>query len=100
MVLTFEVTPEEAKRVEWAKSRGFDVNAMLRGLIASLPVAPEIQETKTKEATAQETALTPQERARMFMEWAESHSRDTPLLSDEAISRESIVARLIPTCRF
>lgn len=33
---------------------------------------------------------TPEDRARAFMEWAASHSRDTPLLSDEAISRESI----------
>lgn len=33
---------------------------------------------------------TPQERARAYREWAESHSHDTPILSDAAISRESI----------
>jgi hypothetical protein len=33
---------------------------------------------------------TPQERVRAFREWAESHGKDTPLLTDEAISRESI----------
>lgn len=33
---------------------------------------------------------TPQERARAFRAWAESHSDNSPLLSDEAISRESI----------
>ncbi len=33
---------------------------------------------------------TPQERAAAYRAWAESHSRNTPLLSDEAISRESI----------
>ena len=32
----------------------------------------------------------PQERARAYRAWAESHSRNTPLLSDAAISRESI----------
>ena len=32
----------------------------------------------------------PEEWARRFHEWAESHDRTTPLLSDEAISRESI----------
>lgn len=32
----------------------------------------------------------PKEWARQFHEWAESHDRNTPLLSDEAISRESI----------
>ena len=32
----------------------------------------------------------PKEWARQFHEWAESHDRTTPLLSDEAISREII----------
>jgi multidrug resistance efflux pump len=32
----------------------------------------------------------PKEWARQFHEWAESHDRTTPLLSDAAISRESI----------
>ena len=32
---------------------------------------------------------TPQERAMAFRAWAESHSHTTPLLSDDAISRES-----------
>jgi hypothetical protein len=36
-----------------------------------------------------ETA-TPEEWVREFRNWAESHGRDTPALSDEAISRESI----------
>ena len=36
-----------------------------------------------------ETA-TPQERAKAYREWAESHRHDSPILSDEAISRESI----------
>jgi hypothetical protein len=32
----------------------------------------------------------PHERAKAFREWAKSHPHNTPLLSDEAISRESI----------
>ena len=32
----------------------------------------------------------PKEWARRFHEWAESHDRTTPLLSDEAMSREAI----------
>ena len=36
-----------------------------------------------------EQTSTPQERAAAFRAWAESHSRTTPLLSDDAISRES-----------
>ena len=31
-----------------------------------------------------------EEWARQFHEWAESHDRTTPLLTDEAISRESL----------
>ncbi|OKH37279.1 hypothetical protein NIES2119_13565 [[Phormidium ambiguum] IAM M-71] len=33
---------------------------------------------------------TPEERAKAFRNWAENHRLDTPILSDEAISRESI----------
>ena len=33
---------------------------------------------------------TPDERARAYRAWAESHSAGTPPLSDEAISRETI----------
>jgi hypothetical protein len=36
------------------------------------------------------TELSPEEWIRQFREWAHSHRTDTPLLSDEAISRESI----------
>ena len=32
----------------------------------------------------------PEERAKAFQDWANSHRLDTPILSDEAISRESI----------
>jgi hypothetical protein len=44
-----------------------------------------------KERPFYETA-TPEERAKAFREWAESHrtDEDSPILSDEAISRESI----------
>ena len=37
MTLTFEVTPEEAQRIDRAKLLGFDIQALLPGLIASLP---------------------------------------------------------------
>ncbi|MCT7981973.1 hypothetical protein NG796_01555 [Laspinema sp. A4] len=42
-----------------------------------------------KERPFYETA-TPVEWAKAFREWAESHPRNQPYLSDEAISRESI----------
>ncbi|HZT42315.1 MAG TPA: hypothetical protein VFA07_08995 [Chthonomonadaceae bacterium] len=37
MILTLNLTPEEEKRVEQARQRGFDVDAMLHGVIAGLP---------------------------------------------------------------
>ena len=36
------------------------------------------------------SAISSKEKARLWRQWAESHSRKTPLLSDAAISRESI----------
>jgi len=41
-------------------------------------------------STADLQVTNPKEWARRFHEWAESHDRTTPLLSDEAVSRESI----------
>ena len=43
-----------------------------------------------KEQTIALEGLSPAEKAKAFRAWAESHSRGLPLLSDEAISRESI----------
>ncbi len=37
----------------------------------------------------------PKEWARRFHEWAESHDRTTPLLTDEAIGRESVYSDCI-----
>ena len=48
----------------------------------NLPVKP------IQNITASNLSLS--QKARALREWAESHRRDLPLLSDEAISRESI----------
>lgn len=42
------------------------------------------------EPTITQEELSPAEKAKAFRAWADSHSRGLPLLSDEAISRESI----------
>jgi len=44
---------------------------------------------ESKERPFYETA-TPEERACAFREWADSHDLNTPLLSDYAVSRESM----------
>jgi hypothetical protein len=41
-------------------------------------------------AASLQDALTPEEWVRQFHAWAEGHDRTTPLLSNEAISRENI----------
>ena len=61
-----------------------------RSLLESkLKTHQEQTSTAGKERPFYETA-TPEERAKAFREWAESHPRHQPYLSDEAISRESI----------
>jgi hypothetical protein len=79
MTVTIELPPDvEAFYVAEALARGVPLERHLTNrLIDQAPAA---------------LAITPQERARAFVEWAESH-RDTPPLSDEAISRESIYAK-------
>jgi argininosuccinate lyase len=53
----------------------------------------QLAEQHVQQATASIAHLQkadPEEWARRFHAWAESHDRTTPLLSDEAISRETI----------
>ncbi|MEB3277614.1 MAG: hypothetical protein VKK42_01665 [Lyngbya sp.] len=45
---------------------------------------------KPSQAGENRPFTTPEERAKAFREWAESHPRNSPRLSDEAVSRESI----------
>ncbi|WP_254564089.1 hypothetical protein [Oscillatoria sp. HE19RPO] len=49
-----------------------------------------LYETVYERAKAFYETATPAERAKAFREWAQSHPRNQPYLSDEAISRESI----------
>ena len=82
MTLTLELSPErEAALKAQAQARGMSVEQWLLELAEQ--IAPS-----TSIAHLQKT--NPKEWARQFHEWAESHDRTTPLLSDEAISRESI----------
>jgi hypothetical protein len=52
------------------------------------PQETEVIERDTTEG--ERIALSSQERVRFLREWASGHSVDTPLLSDDAITRESI----------
>jgi hypothetical protein len=82
MTLTLELSPErEAALKAQAQARGMSIEQLLLDLAEQLAPSTSI-------AHLQKT--NPKEWARQFHEWAESHDRTTPLLSDEAISRENI----------
>lgn len=80
MATMLEVEPDVASKIAaQAEARGIPVAAYLRTLI-------EEKETQTET----QSTLSPQEKVRQLREWAAGHSRDTPLLSDYAVSREGI----------
>ncbi|HXG64373.1 MAG TPA: hypothetical protein VNO70_04650 [Blastocatellia bacterium] len=80
MVTQIEVQQETAERLAaQAQARGLSVDVYLRTLLDSALATSEPR-----------TVMTPQEKARRWQEWVNSLRTDTPILSDEAISRESI----------
>ena len=75
-----EVEPEVASKIQArARERGVSVDVYLRELI-------DQKETESEGRND----LGSQERVRLLREWASGHSTNTPLLSDEAISRKTI----------
>ena len=86
MTVTLDLPPQvEQAYLAAAQARGLALSDIVREtLLAAQPSATAIDSI----AYLQETD--PKEWARQFHAWAESHDRTTPLLSDEAISRENI----------
>lgn len=82
MTVKLELSPEqEAALKPQEKSHGISIQELLQ----------EVAEQITPFSTISHLQMeNPAEWARQFHEWAESHDRTTPLLSDEAISREEI----------
>jgi hypothetical protein len=84
MTLTIDVGPEqEARLLEEAARQGLDARDYVQRII-EYHLPPRTGSPPLNTPTA------PEERARAFRAWAESQRLDPPLLSDEAISRESI----------
>ena len=80
MTTMLEVAPEVASKIQArARERGVSVDGYLRELIDQKGTESE-----------RSNDLSPQERVRLLREWASGHSRDTPVLSENVISRESI----------
>jgi predicted transcriptional regulator len=84
MTLTIRLAPELEDRLrEVATQQGLDVNEYVRRLIEQHLPAPE------STSRSHWNTLSPEEWSRAIDEWAQSHDTSIPLLSDEAVSRES-----------
>ncbi|MGA2740590.1 MAG: hypothetical protein ABSG65_24535 [Bryobacteraceae bacterium] len=83
MTLTIP-TEIEAKAKQQAFLEGVSVEDWLKHLVER-----ELEKYASPRRSLQDE-VSPEEWVRQFREWAQSHDRTTPLLSDEAISRESI----------
>jgi len=84
MHLTIELSDERAAALKaQAATHGLTVEQWVEQIAGQ-----HAQWQSASIAHLQETD--PKEWVRQFHAWAESHDRTTPLLSDEAVSRESI----------
>ena len=82
MTVTIELSPErEAQLRDFAESNQMSIEEVL--LKGSEQLVPS-------ESISHLQITDPEEWARRFHAWAESHDRTTPLLSDEDISRDRI----------
>lgn len=86
MTILLELEPEiESRLIAQAAAQGKSAEELLKILIQQLLVTS---------APLTPVTLSPQEKAERFLRWVKSHDKlQTPLLSDEAISRESIYTR-------
>jgi hypothetical protein len=82
MNVTIELSDEQVAALKvQAEAQGLTVQRWLEQIATQLAPSSSIAHLQ---------ATNPQEWARRFHEWAESHDRTTPLLSELAISREII----------
>ena len=80
MPTMLEVDPKVTSKIQaQARERGVSVDVYSRELIDQKGTESE-----------RSNGLSSQERVRMLREWASGHSPNTPLLSDDVISRERI----------
>jgi hypothetical protein len=86
MTVILNLPPEkEAKLVAAAQAKGLSTDDLVREALDRI-----FADAPASAARSLQDELTPEEWVRQFDAWVDSHDRTTPLLSDEAISRESI----------
>jgi hypothetical protein len=82
MSATIEVTSDTARKLlSIAQSKGISVDDLLHAYVPGLAL------------NGSSAGMSAGERAKAFREWAESHRRDLPPLSDDAVSRSSFYER-------
>ena len=88
MTVTLELSPEvEAGLLAQAQAEGLNVSDYVQNLVR------ERISTRAAGASLPAYELPPEEWVRQFEAWTRSHAgRNLPVLSDEAMSRESIYA--------
>jgi hypothetical protein len=80
MLTMLEVDQEVASKIQArARERGVSIDVYLRELI-----------NQTGTESERSIGLGSQDRVRMLREWASGHSANTPLLSADAMNRETI----------
>lgn len=86
MTVTIKLPPEiEAGLLAQAQAQGLDVSDYIENLVRGQIMA------RASALTPPAYELSPEEWIREFKAWAPSHDADNlPILSDEAISRESM----------
>jgi hypothetical protein len=83
--MTLTLPPEIEARI---KQQAFREGMSMEGWLQHV-VERELEQYATPSGSLQDE-VSPEEWVRQFRAWAQSHDRTTPLLSDDAISRESI----------
>ena len=82
MTVTLDLPPE--------KEAAFEAQAQARGLSVEQWMLELADQFVQPASIAHLQKTDPQEWARQFRDWADSHDPKIPVLSDEAMSRESI----------
>ncbi|MEE8587294.1 MAG: hypothetical protein V3T83_20835 [Acidobacteriota bacterium] len=81
MTITIDLSEEQAEALKaQAAAQGLSVEDWLQ----------ELARQHTPRSIAHLQRIDPEEWARQFQAWAESHDSSTPVLSGEAMSRDSI----------
>lgn len=80
--MTIDLKPEQERILH---------EALRQGRFESVEQA--LNEALQAIAVSRSSVLSPAERAAAFRAWAENHPRTPPVLSDEAISRETIYSK-------